>query len=120
LTIKFYTDTHIAKAVTVQCQHHGVDIIRCEDVGLAEASDEEHLTYASDQGRVMVTSDRDFVELHKQYVDTGKLHAGILYILPEHKDDIGRVVRFIIDLHELIQGGAATLEQDINNQLYWL
>ena len=120
MTIKFYTDTHIAKAVTIQCQQHGVDIIRCEDVRLAEATDEEHLSYATDQKRVMVSSDRDFIGLHKQRSEIGKFHAGIVYILPEHKDDIGRLVGFITDLYELIEGGAGTLEQDIDNQLIWL
>jgi hypothetical protein len=34
--IKFYTDTHIAKAVAVQLRQKGVDIVRCEEVGMAE------------------------------------------------------------------------------------
>lgn len=38
--IRFYTDTHIAKQVAVQLQAKGIDAIRCEDVGMAEADAE--------------------------------------------------------------------------------
>jgi len=120
LPIKFYTDTHIAKAVAIQCQRRGIDVVRCEDVEMAQAKDEEHLAYAAREGRVMVSSDRDFTRLHDEYIKAGASHAGIIYVLPAHKDDIGRIVGFITDLCELIEGGAGTLEQDVDNQLVWL
>ena len=49
--IAFYTDTHIAKAVALQLRGHGIDVIRCEQVGLADASDVRHLEYATQHGR---------------------------------------------------------------------
>ena len=57
----FYTDAHIHYAAVKQLRDKGVDIVRCQDVGMDDASDSEHLTYATDQGRVVVTCDKDFL-----------------------------------------------------------
>jgi predicted nuclease of predicted toxin-antitoxin system len=40
--MKLYADTHIPKQVAIQLRQKGVDIVRCEDIGLAEADDNEH------------------------------------------------------------------------------
>jgi predicted nuclease of predicted toxin-antitoxin system len=77
--IKFYTDTHIAKAVAVQLRARGIDVVRCEEVGMAEADDDAHLAYATREGRVVITADRDFLRLHKQWQAAGKSHGGIIY-----------------------------------------
>jgi hypothetical protein len=45
--LKFYADTHIDKDVAIQLRKKGVDVVRCEDVGMAEADDEAHLDYAA-------------------------------------------------------------------------
>jgi hypothetical protein len=37
MTIKFYADTHIARAVAFQLSQRGFDVIRCEEVGMALA-----------------------------------------------------------------------------------
>jgi predicted nuclease of predicted toxin-antitoxin system len=38
-TLKFYMDTHIPKAVAIQLRNKGIDVVRCEDVGLTESDD---------------------------------------------------------------------------------
>jgi len=35
MTLQLYTDTHIAKAIAEQLRAHGVDVVRCEEVGMA-------------------------------------------------------------------------------------
>src|SRR6266540_1346766 len=52
--IKFYTDSHIAKAIAVQLRNRSVDIVRCQDVGMDDADDIEHLEYAASQGRTII------------------------------------------------------------------
>lgn len=120
--IRFYTDTHIAKAIAIQLRDKDVDIIRCEEVGLAEASDVEHLTYATKQQRVIITHDDDFLQLDKQWRTEKKSHAGIIYCLPhlQGKSSIGKIVNLCLDLHELIAGGAGTIEEDIVNKVIYL
>ncbi len=43
MTLKFYTDTHVAKVVAVQLRPRGIEVIRCEDVGMARSGDFDYL-----------------------------------------------------------------------------
>ena len=110
--IKFYTDSHIAKAIVVQLRNRGVDIVRCQDVGMSDADDEEHLEYSTGQGRSVITSDEDFLVLDAQWRSSGKSHAGIIYLPPDRKDAIGAIVAYMIFLHQAITAGAADLATD--------
>jgi predicted nuclease of predicted toxin-antitoxin system len=49
--MKLYADTHIPKQVAIQLRQKGVDIVRCEEIGLAEADDNEHWAYAQKLGK---------------------------------------------------------------------
>jgi predicted nuclease of predicted toxin-antitoxin system len=59
-TLKFYLDTHISKQVALQLRQKGVDVVRCEEVGIAAADDEAHLEYAATEGRILISADQDF------------------------------------------------------------
>ena len=115
--IKFYADTHIAKAVAVQLRNRGIDIIRCEEIGMAEAEDFEHLEYATREGRVMITNDEDFLALDKIWREQGRNHAGIMHCRAQGEIAIGTIIRECMDYYELIVGGAANLEEDIVNRI---
>ena len=120
--LKLYTDTHIAKAVTVQLRRREVDIIRCEDVGMAEADDRDHLRYATDHSRAVVTQDDDFARLHVNWQQSGEKHAGI-FLLPNHLQgdvQISYAFRHLFAYSEMISGGAGTIKEDIENQLIYL
>ena len=120
--IKFYTDTHIAKAVAVQLRARGVDVVRCEEVGLAEVDDLEHLEYATREGRVVISADRDFLRLHARWQAEGKRHSGIMYCLPHLQGQkyIGRIIEEVMMHYELISGGAGNIETDIVNQVQFI
>jgi hypothetical protein len=115
-------DTHITNAIAVQLRVNGVDVVRCEEVGMATASDPEHLEYATQLGRVVISHDQDFLRLHKEWQLQGKKHAGILYCLPslQGKPGIGRIVKECLDLHMMILGGAGTIEDDVANRIYFV
>lgn len=115
--IKFYTDAHIPKQVARQLSSKGVDIIRCEDVDRKYDADEEHLKYAASQKRTVVTCDEDFFRWHAIWQQQGKFHAGIIFIKSEKQGVIGFIVKELQFLHEAIAAGAATLEEDIYNQV---
>jgi predicted nuclease of predicted toxin-antitoxin system len=117
--IKYYTDTNIAKSVTVQLRLRGVDIIRCEDVGLAEADDLIHLEYAAQQGRAIVTNDRGFARWHTQWLEAGKTHAGIFIVIHD-KENIGMIVNELLFWHDSVIAGAAELEKDVYNQIQYM
>ncbi len=118
--LKFYTDTHIAKAVAVQLRSRGVDVVRCEEVGLANADDETHLRYATMQGRAVVTHDQDFLVLNARWFEQGRSHSGIFFIQRHLQGNIGQIVRRLAEYAELIAGGAGSLEADIVNQVNYV
>ncbi len=120
--LKLYTDKHIPKAVTTQLRRRGIDIVRCEDVGLGDANDFTHLEYAANEGRVIITRDADFTRLHAEWVKTNRTHAGIMFCRSnlQGEDAIGRIVSEVLMYHELIEGGAGSLEADIANRILFV
>ena len=121
-SLKFFTDVQIAKQVTLQLQNKGVDIIRCQDIGMMEASDEELLIYATEHQRAMVSFDKDFTRIHDEWLEVNKLHGGIFRILPhlEGQNGIGTIVTSLLEYYQLIDEKAGTLEEDIENQIIFI
>ena len=79
------------------------------DTDLPSASDEEVLTYATAQGRALVTAGvRDFAALAGAWGSQGRSHAGLIYVVtrvfPQDRSFIGAVV---MALEELIDAGQA-------------
>ena len=70
---------------------------------------------------VVITNDDDFLRLHKEWQAQGKRHAGIMFCLPhvQGKTGIGIIIRECRDFHELIIGGAGTVE-DVANQIIYV
>jgi hypothetical protein len=120
MRIRFYTDANLPKAVAGQLRERDVDIIRCEDVSMKYAADEQHLEYATAQGCVVVSHDGDFLKLHTKWQAEGKAHQGIVYILPDKQGIIGVIVNELYFLHEAVLTGAAILEDDIRNQVLYV
>lgn len=60
------------------------------------ASDEEHLAFAGQQGRVIFTQDVDFLRLHSSGVE----HAGIIYA--RQRTTIGEAIRGPVLVHEVL------------------
>ncbi len=113
-SIKFYMDVHIAKEAVYQLQQKGVDAIHCGDVGNADLDDTDHLEYATQQGRVMVSCDEGFERYHIQWQAQGKTHAGIVWFrMKDQCQSISAVVREILFLYE-----AAIYETDLYNRVW--
>jgi len=111
---KFYTDVHIAKEAIRQLQHKGVDILHAADVGMKDVLDPDHLVYATENKRVMVSCDDDFLRHHAEWQALGKEHSGIVYFrMPDQCKSIGVIVGEIYFLHE-----AADYLTDLYNQVW--
>jgi len=119
MSISFYTDTHIAKQVAIQLRRRGIEVIRCEEIGMAEAADPDHLRYAAQHGLSLITKDEDFLILHHQWLKSGQNHAGIFYCPIRFNPAIGKIVTACADYHALIDSGAGTLE-DIRNRIVFI
>ncbi|MBC8099411.1 MAG: DUF5615 family PIN-like protein [Armatimonadetes bacterium] len=120
--LKFYTDKHIPKAVALQLRERGVDVVRCEEVGMGDAADENHLTYAAANEYIIITRDADFKRLHDEWQNAGKYHAGIMFCVTRIQGiaAVGLLVREALLYDELIRGGAGTREADIVNRIIYV
>jgi hypothetical protein len=79
----------------------GVDVTTAQDEGMMGCSDEEHLLFATNQGRVLYSFNRgDFFRLHSQYAVEGKSHAGILLARQQYYS-VGEQMRRVLKVMAL-------------------
>ncbi|MDC0936810.1 DUF5615 family PIN-like protein, partial [Pirellulales bacterium] len=72
---KFHLDESMPGAIARGLRTRGRDVTMPAQVGLLSASDEAHLEFARQEGRLLVTADDDFLALAVESVE----HAGIAY-----------------------------------------
>lgn len=102
--IRFYIDENLSPEIVTQLRMHGIDVIR----GPLGANDPVHLERATVMGRVVCTSDDDFIKLAAQGIE----HAGIIW--GEQVDhSIGDWVRYL-----LLVNGVQSAEEMINTVNY--
>lgn len=113
--LRFYTDTHIDKQAAIQLRLRGMEVIRCQDVGMANVSDETHLIYACERQLVVITKDADFRQLHYQWLLEDKKHYGIFYCSDRQISAVGKIVTACDTYNQLLVSGVATTEDFINH-----
>jgi predicted nuclease of predicted toxin-antitoxin system len=97
-TIPFHLDENCNRAVAEGLRRRGIDVTTTPEAGLLNANDQEQLSYAQGEGRVLFTHDRDFLRLHA----AGVPHAGIVYC---EKDSlsIGETVLGLVRIWECVE-----------------
>lgn len=114
MALLFYADVHIPKRAIEQLQRKGVDIIHCSDVGNDDLTDIDHLYYAINHNRVMISCDGDFEVLHWQFQTEEKTHMGIIYInMHDYCKNIGIIVGEVLFLDS-----TSIKIDDLKNQLW--
>jgi predicted nuclease of predicted toxin-antitoxin system len=79
--LKLYLDEDISPKVSVILKKKGMDAVSAHETGMLEATDEEQLSFATAEGRVMVTRNRDdFITLTVQFFDSLKPHKGLIIV----------------------------------------
>jgi len=94
--IRIYTDEHIGNAIINGLRRRGVDVLTFREAGLVSAPDDQHLSRAHQEGRVMLTQDEDFARMHAE----GFEHSGIVIIPPGRT--IGQIVKGVFLIHQLM------------------
>lgn len=94
--IRFHLDEHIPNAVAKALKQYGIDVTTPTDANLLQAKDHEHLAYARSTGRVMVTFDSDYIQLHAIGVE----HTGIAYI-GRRSRKIGPLIEILCTLYDV-------------------
>ena len=61
--IKYYLDEHIHSAVAEGLRRRGVDVLTVQEAARAGLTDEEQLSFARTEERVVVTMDSDYLVL---------------------------------------------------------
>jgi len=107
--LTFYFDESVELAVSVQLAASGLDVVSAHSLGKLGDKDPQHLTRATQMGRVLCTYDTDFLILASNGVE----HAGIIFA-PEQKASIGGWVREIRALHARLSA------EDVINQVIFL
>ena len=82
--IRLYADENVDDRIIRGLRQRGLDIVTVVEAGLAGRSDPEQLSHATLDGRVLLTSDQDFLQLHLRWMGEGKEHAGIIYYSQFH------------------------------------
>jgi uncharacterized protein with PIN domain len=94
--IRFYTDEHVARAVTTGLRLRGANVLTVPDAGTLGASDEQHLAFALAERRVIFTQDDDFLRLAAQDL----AHAGI--VCASQHTPIGSIVRDLLLIYHVL------------------
>lgn len=113
---KFLADMAVSLAAIEILRQKGIDIVRTLEVGFRQNEDDlVLLDYATTQGRIMITCDRDFEWYGFDWQAQGKPHASILYLNMSTGDcqNVGLIVYWV----ELICG-ASDPESETLNQIW--
>lgn len=74
-TISLYLDENLSPRITNQLKLRGIDAVSVRDLGTLGDPDNTHLERATQQDRVLVTSDVDFLILASEGIE----HSGIIF-----------------------------------------
>lgn len=76
----------------------GVDVVTAGDAGMIRREDEDHLTWAADQGRALYSFNvRDFHEIHTEWMIRGRNHCGIV-LAQQRRYATGEQIRRLLRL----------------------
>lgn len=99
MKIRLYMDEDSMREALVKAlRRRGVDVVTASEERMIHRDDADHLDYATQQGRVVVTRNiQDFYELHTIYLTEGKHHAGII-LVPQQRYSVGEEMRRLLKL----------------------
>jgi predicted nuclease of predicted toxin-antitoxin system len=108
-SIRFFFDQHIQGAVAAGLRQHGIDVLTAQEASRCGASDQDQLTFATTDDRVVVTFDPDFLALDA----AGVQHAGIAWC-PAIKYSIGQLIQALLLVHGVLDS------DDMRNHVEYL
>src|SRR6266545_4515676 len=83
MALAFFFDECVNETLALVLGAHGIDVVTTTDLGRKGISDAEQLKYATQEGRVIYTTDRDFLRLAHRCLAGGVPFSGIVYHPPE-------------------------------------
>lgn len=97
MKIRLYLDEDAQRGGLVKAlRERGVDVQTANEALMSHRDDDEHLDYATAQGRVLYSFNvGDFNHLHAEYIRQNKPHAGII-LAPQQKFSVGEQLRRLL------------------------
>jgi Domain of unknown function (DUF5615) len=88
----------LRRALVLALRNSGVDVMTTSEANNLSSPDEEQLTWATEQGRVIYTfNSRDFCHLHGTFLEQNRVHAGII-VAPRQSYSVGEQLRGLMRL----------------------
>ena len=110
--IKLYLDEDVHKKIALSLRLKGYDVISAHEVQNQGLPDYKQLQYAiSEQRTIFSFNVGDFDRLHKEYMQRGKEHFGIL---------LSKQIPFSETLKRLTKFLFTHSAREIKNNLFWL
>lgn len=92
MTVAFYMDVHIRRAISEGLKRVGVDVLTAQDDGYREVPDSELLDRATRLGRVLFSQDDDLLKEATDRQTAGTPFAGVVYA-HQLRVTVGQAVR---------------------------
>lgn len=104
----------MARSLVAALRARGTDVQTVVEAGLRGKGDEIQLQWAASKKRVIYTSNAsDFCRLHKEYLENGTEHAGII-VVPRQRYNLKQQIRLLLNV---IKTKSA---EDMQNHLLFL
>ena len=102
-TIKFHLDENADESIALGLVRRGVDVTTAQQTVLGGADDERQLAHCQQSGRVIFTTDKDFLRLHRSHPD----HNGIVFA-HQQRITIGDAIRGLLLIWEVLEPAEMT------------
>ena len=94
----------------------GIDVVAAADSGMIRRKDQEHLSWATVQGRALDSFNvGDYHEIHTEWAATGRNHAGIV-LAQQKRHSTGEQIRRLLRLIGGLSGGAMCNREEFLGQ----
>lgn len=117
--MKFLLDQDVYASTARLMSEWGHDVVPVARIGLSRAKDEELLAVAQEQGRILVTRDRDYGSL----VFVRGLGVGVLYlrVLPSTQQSVHKELARVLEMYsgEELAHAFVVIEPD-SHRIRWL
>jgi len=115
LSARLYFDAHVNPRLVADLQRHSCDGVAATEIGHQRLSDEEHLVWATREGRVLVTFDlHDIPRLAAEWFHAGREHAGVILCVQPPALSYGELLRRLLALLNRLTA------EELRNQVLWL
>ncbi len=96
--LRLYFDEHVPLELARQLRQQGIDVLVARDAGKLRVPDEEPLTCAASQQRVLLTFDRDYVGIAEAWLLSGRHHNGIVIAYRYPSSQVGSLFHMCVNL----------------------